>query len=55
VSKQKNVIFLCPQTPVLTADEARTLLDSIPIIKAAAEDGTARRTVPTSSDCATAP
>jgi integrase len=27
------------KTPVLTADEARTLLDSIPIIKPAAEDG----------------
>jgi site-specific recombinase XerD len=29
------------KTPVLTADEARTLLDSIPIVKAAAEDGAA--------------
>ena len=28
------------KTPVLTADEARTLLDSIPITKPAAEDGT---------------
>jgi integrase len=28
------------KTPVLTADEARTLLDSIPISKPAAEDGT---------------
>jgi integrase len=29
------------KTPVLTADDARTLLDSIPIVKAAAEDGAA--------------
>ena len=29
------------KTPVLAADEARTLLDSIPIVKAAAEDGAA--------------
>jgi hypothetical protein len=29
------------KTPVLTADEARPLLDSIPIVKAAAEDGAA--------------
>jgi site-specific recombinase XerC len=29
------------KTPVLAADEARTLLDSIPIVKAVAEDGAA--------------
>jgi integrase/recombinase XerD len=29
------------KTPVLAADEARPLLDSIPIVKAVAEDGAA--------------
>ena len=31
------------KTPVLAAAEARTLLDSIPIVKAAAEDAGRRR------------
>jgi DnaA N-terminal domain len=37
----QNMSFKKDKTPVLAADEARTLLDSIPIVKAAAEDGAA--------------
>jgi integrase/recombinase XerD len=42
------------KTPVLTADEARELLDSIAIARKTARDGARKRTNPRSSGCAIA-